>query len=119
MSFKPTWPAPWTALNRVLADGSLLMLRAWLGQEFVWAASHKLRSLGSPPDWFVALSLPWPLPALGASFNWAAAGFGELLLGLALLVGWSTRWASLGLLYITAVAVYAVHFDLGWAGWMP
>ena len=31
--------------------------------------------------------------------------------------GWWSRWAAGGLLFITYVAVYTVHFDLGWAGW--
>jgi putative oxidoreductase len=54
---------------------------------------------------------------LPADTNWVLAGYGELLLSMALLLGLSSRLAALGLLYITFVAVYTVHFDLGWAGW--
>jgi putative oxidoreductase len=41
----------------------------------------------------------------------------ESMLGLALIVGVYSRLASWALLYVTYVAVYTVHFDLGWAGW--
>lgn len=61
------------------------------------------------------LSLPQPPAA--PDLNWVAAGVGELVLGLALVLGLWSRWAALGLLFITYVAVYTVHFDLGWAGW--
>jgi putative oxidoreductase len=33
------------------------------------------------------------------------------------MLGLFSRFAALGLLYITYVAVNTVHFDLGWAGW--
>jgi putative oxidoreductase len=36
---------------------------------------------------------------------------------LAVLIGFYSRLAAIGLLFITYVAVYTVHFDLGWAGW--
>ena len=49
--------------------------------------------------------------------NWASAGLGEVVLGGALLLGLFSRLSALGLLFITWVAVYTVHFDLGWAGW--
>ena len=37
--------------------------------------------------------------------------------GIGLLLGLGSRLAALGLLYVTWVAVYTVHFDLGWSGW--
>jgi len=114
MSFVPTWLAPWQIHLREL---SLLALRLWLSQEFLFAAVQKLGGGLAPPQWFVGLSFPIPLAWWGPQFNWIAAGLGELVLGLALLVGLFTRLAALGLLFITYVAVYAVHFDLGWAGW--
>ena len=36
---------------------------------------------------------------------------------MALIIGLASRIAALGLIFITYVAVYSVHFDLGWAGW--
>lgn len=114
MNFRPTWLAP---LQSHLRDLSLLPLRLWLGQEFLFAAWQKLSGGLTPPPWFSQLDFPWPHHWLGAPLNWAAAGLGELLLGMALILGLGTRVAALGLLYITWVAVYTVHFDLGWAGW--
>ena len=100
-----------------LQDMALLLLRLWLAQEFLFAAWQKSRYGLPAPDWFVQLDLPWPLNWLGPQFNWLAASMGEWVLGLALLAGFYTRMASVGLLFITWVAVYSVHFDLGWAGW--
>lgn len=98
-------------------DLGLLALRLWAGQEFLWAGYTKL-SAGLPaPDWFAGLNFPFPNHLLPPDLNWVAAGVGELVLGLALLLGLWSRWAALGLLFITYVAVYTVHFDLGWAGW--
>ncbi len=114
MNFKATWLEP---LQQRMADGALLLLRVWLGQEFLYAAWHKLSGGFSPPDWFAQLDFPWPLGWLHPQFNWVVAGWGELVLGLALLLGFCSRTAALGLLYITWVAIYTVHFDLGWAGW--
>lgn len=114
MLFTPTWRKP---LQQWTADGALLLLRLWLGQEFLYAAWHKLSNMFMPPEWFVHLDFPCPLSWLPAQLNWAAAGWGELLFGLALVLGIFSRIAALGLLGITWVAVYTVHFDLGWAGW--
>jgi len=100
-----------------LTDWGLLALRLWAGQEFLLAGYTKL-SAGLPaPAWFAGLSFPFPHTLLGADLNWVMAGGLELALGLALILGLMTRLAALGLLYITYVAVYTVHFDLGWAGW--
>lgn len=99
-------------------DGiGLLALRLWAGQEFLMAGWGKLSSGLSAPEWFAGLDFPFPLQMLGADLNWLAAGAGELALGMALILGLFSRFAALGLLFITYVAVYTVHFDLGWAGW--
>lgn len=100
------------------ADGiGLLALRLWVAQEFVMAGWGKLASGVHAPEWFAALDFPFPLQFLPADANWVSAGMGELVLGLALLLGLFSRLAALGLLFITYVAVHTVHFDLGWAGW--
>ncbi len=100
------------------ADGwGLLALRLFVAQEFVQAGWMKLSAGLTAPEWFAGLDFPPLLTWLGPDLNWAAAGFGEVALGLALALGLAGRLAALGLLFITWVAVYTVHFDLGWAGW--
>ncbi|MGE8446129.1 MAG: DoxX family protein [Comamonas sp.] len=99
-------------------DGlGLLLLRLWVGQEFALAGFRKLSSGWTAPSWFAGLDFPIFVGWLPASVNWGIAGVAELLLGIALVLGIASRTASLGLLFITYVAVYSVHFDLGWAGW--
>lgn len=98
-------------------DLGLLGLRVWAAQEFIGAGYTKLSGGIHAPEWFSGLLFPFPLHFLGPDPNWIAAGVGELLLGVALLLGVYSRLAALGLLYITFVAIYTVHFDLGWAGW--
>lgn len=95
----------------------LLGLRLWAGQEFIQAGLVKLQGDGTVPAWFAGLDFPFPHQLVPATWNWAAAGWGELLLGALLVLGLGSRLAALGLMYITWVAVYTVHADLGWAGW--
>lgn len=100
-----------------IRDLGLLGLRVWVAQEFLFAGYTKLSGGFQAPDWFSSLSFPFPLQILSSDMNWIAAGLGEVLLGLAVLIGLYSRLAALGLMYITFVAVYTVHFDLGWSGW--
>ena len=100
-----------------MRDLGLLGLRLWAAQEFLFAGWTKLSAGGAVPAWFEGLDFPFPHQLLGAQLNWLAAGAGELVLGFLLLLGYKSRFAAVGLIYITYVAVYTVHFDLGWAGW--
>lgn len=109
-----TWRAK---APELLQDLGLLGLRLFVGQEFLLAGWTKLSGGLQPPEWFAGLVFPFPHDLLGPQFNWLAAGVGELVLGTALILGLHSRLAALGLIYITYVAVYTVHFDLGWAGW--
>lgn len=101
----------------LLNDLGLLALRLWLAQEFLLAGYTKLSGGLHAPAWFASLAFPFPHGLLGADLNWLFAGVGEVVLGLALVLGLTTRLAAAGLLYITYVAVHTVHFELGWAGW--
>lgn len=110
----------WARMNCWLehTDGlGLLGLRLWLGQTFLLAGILKLSDGALAPDWFKVLDFPWPQLWLSAQTNWVMAGVGETVLGAAILLGVASRFAALGLIYITWVAVYTVHFDLRWAGW--
>jgi putative oxidoreductase len=99
------------------ADGlGLLALRLWASYEFLMAGLAKLQDL-TPPTWFMDLPFPFPHTLLSAPTNWIAAGLLETVLGTTLLLGLFSRWSSAILLYVTYVAVYTVHFDLGWRGW--
>jgi putative oxidoreductase len=99
-----------------LNDSGVLFVRVWVGYEFGAAGWIKLQDL-SPPSWFIHLHFPFPHALLSPSINWGVAGLLESLLGLALILGVFSRLASWGLIYVTYVAIYSVHFDLGWAGW--
>lgn len=94
-----------------------LTVRLWLSQEFITAGWRKLSGGPIAPDWFAELAFPFPVSLLPADVNWLAAGLGEVVLGTLLMPGVLSRLAALGLLFITWVAVYTVHFELGWAGW--
>lgn len=99
------------------ADVGLFGLRLWLGQEFVLAGYTKLAGGLEAPEWFTSLVFPPLVAWLPANANWVLAGAAEVVLGAALILGLLSRLAALGLLFITYVAVYTVHFDLGWSGW--
>lgn len=114
MSSWLTWR---TRAHDALTDLGLLALRLWAGQEFLFAGYTKLSGGTTAPAWFADLNFPLPVSLLPPDLNWLAAAVAELLLGLALVLGLWSRLAALGLLFITYVAVYTVHFDLGWAGW--
>ena len=107
--------------NRPLTDSlsplPVFILRLWLAQEFIHAGWVKVSDGLNAPELFAGLDFPFPVSLLPADLNWAVAGFGELILGVALLLGIFSRLSAAGLMFIIWVAVYSVHFDLGWHGW--
>ena len=114
MNFLLSWREK--ALESINGLG-LLALRLWVGQEFELAGYTKLSGGLDAPEWFAALDFPAVIRWLPVQTNWVTAGVGEMVLGTALILGLFSRFAAMGLLFITYVAVYTVHFDLGWAGW--
>ena len=58
------------------------------------------------PDWGLGL----PFPTLMAALATAA----ELLGGIALLIGFATRWATIPLIVTMVVAITTVHWENGW-----
>lgn len=103
-------------LEALTPDIGLLGLRLWLGYEFGFAGWTKLQNFQAP-EWFAGLAFPLPLQGFSTNSNWVSAGISETVFALMLILGLGTRLASLGLLFVTYVAVYTVHFDLGWSGW--
>lgn len=104
------------SIRHQLEDLGLLTLRLFTGYEFLIAGVTKLQDL-TPPEWFVNLVFPFPHTLVSAHMNWVAAGALEVIMGTTLVLGILSRLSSAALLYITYVAVYTVHFDLGWQGW--
>lgn len=101
----------------MIRDLGLLGLRLWVAQEFIMAGYIKLSGGVHAPDWFAQLDFPAVVRWLPVDANWVVAGVGELVFGSAMILGLFSRFAAMGLLFITYVAVYTVHFDLGWSGW--
>jgi putative oxidoreductase len=113
-----SWPERALDSLRTRLDGwGLWLLRLWLAQEFGRAGWTKLAGGWQAPEWFAGLAFPPPLAWLPPDLNWGLAAVTEGLAAAALLLGWPVRLAASALLFVTGVAVYAVHFDLGWAGW--
>ena len=105
------------AADSALQPLPLFLLRLWLAQEFIYAGWVKVSGGLSAPQWFAGPDFPFPVSLFPADLNWALAGMTELLLGITLLLGLASRVSATGLLFIVWVAVYSVHFDLGFAGW--
>ena len=90
-----------------------LALRLFLVPVFWMAGSHKIAGMEQTiewfgnPDWGLGLPFPWLLAHLAA--------YTELIGALLLLVGLATRWISIPLMVTMFVAIFAVHWDQGWA----
>ncbi len=101
----------------VVSSIAPLILRVWIAQVFFFAGYGKVTQGLTAPEWFANLSFPPLINLLPADISWMLAGYGEVIFSLFLLVGFFGRFSVLGLLFITWVAIYTVHFDLGFAGW--
>jgi putative oxidoreductase len=96
------------------ADGlAPLALRLYLVPVFWVAGTTKLAGIEDTiawfgnPDWGLGL----PFPALLAYL----AAYTEVIGAVLLAVGLATRWISIPLIVTMLVAVFAVHWDNGWA----
>lgn len=87
-----------------------LLLRWILAWEFGKAGLEKLH--GS--NWFSQITFPFPFNLLPVEFSWQLATFFELAGALALVIGFATRFFSLSLIILTAVAMYTVHWPTDW-----
>jgi len=93
-----------------------LGLRLLLAYEFFSAGRGKFGAGTEAPDWFANQDFVFPFGLLSANMNWLMVTWGELLAGVALLLGLFTRFFALSLLVITVVAIAAVHWPANWDG---
>lgn len=90
-----------------------LALRLYLVPVFWMAGTQKISGIDSTIEWFGnpdwGLGLPFPeLLAYMAAYT-------EAIGAILLLVGLATRWISIPLMVTMLVAIFAVHWDSGWA----
>jgi len=93
-----------------------LGLRLLLAYEFFSAGRQKWGAgIGEAPGWFANQDFPVPFGLLSANMNWAMVTLGELIAGLAILLGLLTRFFAFVLIVITTVAIVSVHWPESWA----
>ena len=88
-------------------DLAALVGRLLLGIVFIPAGFGKIGGFTGTAGYIASKGLP--LPEVGAALAVAV----EILAGIALVVGWKTRWAALALAVFTLVA--SVFFHAFWA----
>jgi putative oxidoreductase len=90
-----------------------LAIRLYLVPVFWMAGTQKLSGIDNTIEWFgnPDWGLGLPFPTLLAYM----AAYTEAIGALLLLVGLATRWISIPLIVTMLVAIFAVHWDSGWA----
>ena len=90
-----------------------LALRLYLVPVFWMAGTQKIAGMENTIQWFGnpdwGLGLPYP------SVMAHLAAYTEAVGALLLLIGLATRWISIPLMVTMLVAIFAVHWDNGWA----
>lgn len=108
------WHVVWARLERTLRWASLPLLRTSLGLVFVWFGGLKVAGV-TPVEELIAGTLPF----LDPSWLVPALGWFEVVIGLALMIGYRLRWvcaamvAHLGGTFLTAVTQPAAIFQDG------
>lgn len=90
-----------------------LAMRLYLVPIFWMAGTGKLQGIDSTIEWFgnPDWGLGLPFPTVMAYM----AAYTEAIGALCLLIGVATRWISIPLIVTMLVAIFAVHWDNGWA----
>ncbi len=102
----------WARLS-VLDGLGPLFLRLYLFFPLWMAGTQKISGMENTiewfgnPDWGLGLPFPWLLAHLAA--------YAEAVGAILLLVGLATRWITIPLIVTMLVAIFAVHWDQGWA----
>jgi putative oxidoreductase len=92
-----------------LAPLGLRLLLAW---EFWESGIEKYRG----ENWFsgIQADFPFPFNIVPSDISWGMATWFELVGGLALLLGFGTRFFAFSLFVLTIVATSAVHWPMDW-----
>lgn len=90
-----------------------LAIRLYLVPVFWMAGTQKIAGMENTIEWFgnPDWGLGLPFPTLLAHL----AAYTEAIGALLLLLGLATRWISVPLICTMLVAIFAVHWDHGWA----
>lgn len=101
-----------SALNVLGAWIGLLFLRILVGWEFLEAGLEK--QAGS--NWFSSIQdkFIFPFNLLPVDLSWSMATWFEIIGGIALIIGFGTRFFALSLFVLTIVATAAVHLPEQW-----
>lgn len=95
----------------------LLALRLYLAPIFISAGLHKALAFENTAEWFGdsdwGLGLPFPVLLTSLAI------FTELVGGVALLLGFATRWFSAAISVTMLVAIFSVHLPNGWFAIAP
>lgn len=83
-----------------------LLLRLILAVEFGGSGFEKLNG----NNWFQDLAFPFPFNLLPADISWNIATYFEIIGAIALVLGIATRFFSISLVILTAVAIASVHW---------
>ena len=99
-------------LNRVGEFLPQLGIRLLLAYEFWESGVEKYRG----ENWFADIQarFPFPLDSVPVDISWSLATWGELLGAVTLVIGLGTRFTSLALMILTAVAWFSVHAGQGY-----
>jgi putative oxidoreductase len=81
--------------------------RLLMSSLFIWAGLHKLLNPGGTAQYFASAHIPVPEVA-----TWVVIAI-EVLGGLAILVGYQTRWAAAVLAVFCLVTGFGVHLPVG------
>src|SRR5579862_2498461 len=84
--------------------------RLLMSSLFLWSGIHKLRNPGGTAQYFANAHIPAPDVLV-----WVAVVI-EVVGGLAILLGFKTRWAAAVLAIFCLVTAFAVHLPAGDAG---
>ena len=99
-------------LDRIGGYLPQLCIRLLLAYEFWESGVEKYRG----ENWFADIQdrFPFPLDSVPVDISWFVATWSELLGAIALVIGLGTRFTSLALMILTAIAWASVHAGNGY-----